>query len=134
MSPHKNYVLFEPNLLKLKGQWETTTNWFLLNTSSNEFLLNFTQKYLQIKELYEFFCHSFKFINNIRKYLLGTLQISTCNNFANTGPIWKIQSVLKSGWWDLPTCKVPWVFLVVRYIALDHLTWNDPSAEFYIMF
>jgi len=57
---------------------------------------------------------------------MGTLQISTSHNFANTGPIKKIQNVLKSEWWDLSAYEISWILLTVRYIALDHLTWNDP--------
>jgi len=31
---------------------------------------------------------------------METVQISTSNNFVKIGPIWKIQNVLKSEWWD----------------------------------
>jgi len=34
---------------------------------------------------------------------------------------------LKSEWWDLSAYEVSWILLTVKYIALDHLTWNDPN-------
>jgi len=37
---------------------------------------------------------------------MGTLQISTSHNFVNTGPIKKIQNVLKSEWWDLSVYEI----------------------------
>jgi len=59
---------------------------------------------------------------------MGTLQISTSHNFANTGPIKNIQNVLKSEWWDLSAYEISLILLTIRYIALDHLTRNDPAA------
>jgi len=58
---------------------------------------------------------------------MGTLQFATSKNFANTGMILTIKNVLKSEWWDLSACEISWILLMVRYIALDHLTWNDPK-------
>ena len=37
---------------------------------------------------------------------MGTLQILTSHNFVNTGPIKKIQNVLKSEWWDLSVYEI----------------------------
>jgi len=56
---------------------------------------------------------------------MGTLQISTSHNFVNTGPILKIQNILKLEWWDFSADEISWIVLMVRYTALDRLTWND---------
>jgi len=65
---------------------------------------------------------------------MGTLQISTSHNFANTGLIKKIQNVLKSEWWDLSAYEISWILLTVRYIALDRLTRNDPAVILQVYF
>jgi len=87
MNTHKNYVLLDLDLRKFNGHKESVNDWFLINTPSNTSLQNSSKEYSQMKNIQEFLCQSTKFTKSICKNSMGTLQISTSNNFENTDPV-----------------------------------------------